>query len=113
MSRNKQIQLDDMFLHLCGFGRGFGDSGRFRAKVPQKYGTLSTPLDNLKTRCDPHMALIPGRNRLTCFYCGVKSSQRQDGHTRRWECRSCESVNYLDEVSKQSSLSILVVWLTL
>ncbi|KAI6350246.1 hypothetical protein MCOR25_010564 [Pyricularia grisea] len=34
---------------------------------------------------------------LTCFYCGRKTSTRNDGSVRRFECPSCEATNYLDE----------------
>ncbi|KFY21882.1 hypothetical protein V493_07032 [Pseudogymnoascus sp. VKM F-4281 (FW-2241)] len=34
---------------------------------------------------------------LVCFYCNRKSTRRQDGSIRQWECASCEAVNYLDE----------------
>ncbi|TLD23804.1 hypothetical protein PspLS_06517 [Pyricularia sp. CBS 133598] len=34
---------------------------------------------------------------LTCFYCGRKTSTRNDGSVSRFECPSCEATNYLDE----------------
>ncbi|OBT51320.1 hypothetical protein VE04_07100 [Pseudogymnoascus sp. 24MN13] len=34
---------------------------------------------------------------LVCFYCNRKSTRRQDGSVRQWECANCEAVNYLDE----------------
>ncbi|KAI9715959.1 MAG: hypothetical protein M1812_005593 [Candelaria pacifica] len=37
------------------------------------------------------------RRRPTCFYCGCRSAQKQDGHIRQWRCEKCEAVNYLDE----------------
>lgn len=35
--------------------------------------------------------------RLSCFYCGHRSAQA-DKNVRKWRCRHCEAVNYLDEV---------------
>ncbi|KKK14529.1 hypothetical protein P175DRAFT_0517573 [Aspergillus ochraceoroseus IBT 24754] len=35
--------------------------------------------------------------RLSCFYCGRRSSQAHKGSVRRWCCPQCEAVNYLDE----------------
>lgn len=37
------------------------------------------------------------RSRKQCFYCGQKSSKALPTHTRRWQCASCQAVNYLDE----------------
>ncbi|KAI9882068.1 MAG: hypothetical protein M1823_006189 [Watsoniomyces obsoletus] len=34
---------------------------------------------------------------LICFYCGQKSSKRQDGTVRQWQCGQCEATNHLDE----------------
>ncbi|RLM00189.1 hypothetical protein CFD26_108310 [Aspergillus turcosus] len=34
--------------------------------------------------------------RLSCFYCGHRSAQA-DKNVRKWRCRHCEAVNYLDE----------------
>ncbi|KAL8407755.1 hypothetical protein RB594_006552 [Gaeumannomyces avenae] len=34
---------------------------------------------------------------LTCFYCGRKTSTRNDGSVRHFECPSCDATNYLDE----------------
>lgn len=44
-----------------------------------------------------NMALLRQR-KLVCFYCGRRSAKVQDGTVRRWECKECEAVNYLDEV---------------
>ncbi|KAJ9665111.1 hypothetical protein H2201_004771 [Coniosporium apollinis] len=38
------------------------------------------------------------RRNLTCFYCGNRSSKKQDGKVRQWQCETCQAVNYLDEV---------------
>ncbi|KAE8350041.1 Ima1 N-terminal domain-containing protein [Aspergillus coremiiformis] len=35
--------------------------------------------------------------RLTCFYCGGRSSQTEKGPIRKWRCNACEAINYLDE----------------
>ncbi|KAH1322364.1 hypothetical protein KXX66_000297 [Aspergillus fumigatus] len=34
--------------------------------------------------------------RLSCFYCGHRSTQA-DRNVRKWRCKHCEAVNYLDE----------------
>jgi Ima1 N-terminal domain len=40
---------------------------------------------------------------LTCWYCQTKSSQRRSPTLRQWECKSCEAINYLDEVCQHLS----------
>ncbi|CEN61585.1 hypothetical protein ASPCAL08239 [Aspergillus calidoustus] len=35
--------------------------------------------------------------RLSCFYCGRRSVQPNKGLVRKWRCKHCEAVNYLDE----------------
>ncbi|KAL4781879.1 Ima1 N-terminal domain-containing protein [Aspergillus varians] len=35
--------------------------------------------------------------RLSCFYCGCRSAQPDKGPVRKWQCKHCEAVNYLDE----------------
>ncbi|KAI9375395.1 Ima1 N-terminal domain-containing protein [Aspergillus egyptiacus] len=35
--------------------------------------------------------------RLSCFYCGSRSTQPTKGPVRKWQCKRCEAVNYLDE----------------
>ncbi|KAL4750766.1 hypothetical protein BDW72DRAFT_175230 [Aspergillus terricola var. indicus] len=35
--------------------------------------------------------------RLSCFYCGRRSAQPGKGPLRKWQCKHCEAVNYLDE----------------
>ncbi|KAL2808727.1 Ima1 N-terminal domain-containing protein [Aspergillus granulosus] len=35
--------------------------------------------------------------RLSCFYCGRRSVQPNRGPVRKWQCKHCEAVNYLDE----------------
>ncbi|KAL4975722.1 Ima1 N-terminal domain-containing protein [Aspergillus desertorum] len=35
--------------------------------------------------------------RLSCFYCGRRSAQSEKGPLRKWQCKHCEAVNYLDE----------------
>ncbi|OJJ47474.1 hypothetical protein ASPZODRAFT_63117 [Penicilliopsis zonata CBS 506.65] len=35
--------------------------------------------------------------RLSCFYCGRRSDQVQTGSVRKWHCKHCEAINYLDE----------------
>ncbi|KAL4900555.1 hypothetical protein BDW74DRAFT_93621 [Aspergillus multicolor] len=35
--------------------------------------------------------------RLSCFYCGRRSAQFGKGPLRKWQCKHCEAVNYLDE----------------
>ncbi|KAF2085945.1 hypothetical protein K490DRAFT_67232 [Saccharata proteae CBS 121410] len=35
--------------------------------------------------------------KLTCFYCGTRSEQKQDGTVRQFYCKPCDSINYLDE----------------
>ncbi|KAL2864617.1 uncharacterized protein BJX67DRAFT_361030 [Aspergillus lucknowensis] len=35
--------------------------------------------------------------RLSCFYCGRRSAQPNKGPVRKWRCKHCEAVNYLDE----------------
>ncbi|KAL4760790.1 uncharacterized protein BDW70DRAFT_160465 [Aspergillus foveolatus] len=35
--------------------------------------------------------------RLSCFYCGRRSAQPEKGPLRKWQCKHCEAVNYLDE----------------
>ncbi|KAL2000977.1 hypothetical protein VTN02DRAFT_2378 [Thermoascus thermophilus] len=37
------------------------------------------------------------RKRLRCFYCGQRSPQTESGPVRKWHCKHCEAVNYLDE----------------
>ncbi|OJD11422.1 hypothetical protein AJ78_07805 [Emergomyces pasteurianus Ep9510] len=37
------------------------------------------------------------KKRLSCFYCGLRSSQAQPGPIRKWQCQQCLAVNYLDE----------------
>ncbi|GAD93242.1 conserved hypothetical protein [Paecilomyces variotii No. 5] len=37
------------------------------------------------------------QKRLRCFYCGRRSAQADKGPIRRWHCKHCEAVNYLDE----------------
>lgn len=34
---------------------------------------------------------------LVCFYCGRKTSTRNDGSVRHFDCPSCDATNYLDE----------------
>lgn len=36
--------------------------------------------------------------RLSCFYCGGRSAQPNKLPVRKWQCKHCEAVNYLDEV---------------
>ncbi|KAL2828711.1 Ima1 N-terminal domain-containing protein [Aspergillus cavernicola] len=35
--------------------------------------------------------------RLSCFYCGRRSPQSNKSPVRKWQCKHCEAVNYLDE----------------
>ncbi|KAL6229828.1 hypothetical protein BDW75DRAFT_245368 [Aspergillus navahoensis] len=35
--------------------------------------------------------------RLSCFYCGRRSAQPGKDPLRKWQCKHCEAVNYLDE----------------
>ncbi|KAL4921559.1 Ima1 N-terminal domain-containing protein [Aspergillus aurantiobrunneus] len=35
--------------------------------------------------------------RLRCFYCGCRSAQHGKDSVRKWRCKHCEAVNYLDE----------------
>ncbi|KAL4797312.1 Ima1 N-terminal domain-containing protein [Aspergillus venezuelensis] len=35
--------------------------------------------------------------RLSCFYCGRRSAQLNKGSVRKWQCKHCEAINYLDE----------------
>ncbi|KAL3445758.1 Ima1 N-terminal domain-containing protein [Aspergillus insuetus] len=35
--------------------------------------------------------------RLSCFYCGRRSAQSKKEAVRKWRCKHCEAVNYLDE----------------
>ncbi|KAL4808520.1 Ima1 N-terminal domain-containing protein [Aspergillus unguis] len=35
--------------------------------------------------------------RLSCFYCGRRSAKSDRGPVRKWQCKHCEAVNYLDE----------------
>ena len=43
------------------------------------------------------------QKRLSCFYCGLRSTQSQKGPIRQWECKECDAVNYLDEVCINTS----------
>ncbi|KAL8386282.1 hypothetical protein RB599_007917 [Gaeumannomyces hyphopodioides] len=36
---------------------------------------------------------------LTCFYCGRKTSTRNDGSIRHFDCPDCDATNYLDEIT--------------
>lgn len=47
------------------------------------------------------------QKRLCCFYCGRRSTQPQKGPIRQWECKECDAVNYLDEVSDAYLLFLL------
>jgi hypothetical protein len=38
------------------------------------------------------------RRTFTCFYCNTPSAQKRSGDIRKWQCESCDAVNYLDEV---------------
>lgn len=38
------------------------------------------------------------KKNLTCFYCGTKSKQKQEGTIKEWDCKSCCATNYLDKV---------------
>ena len=38
------------------------------------------------------------RKNLVCFYCNKGSGIKYDGFIKQWECRQCDSVNFLDEV---------------
>lgn len=49
------------------------------------------------------MALHRRNHHLVCHYCGRRSDVHQDGTVRQWECRNCDAMNYIDEVSKQST----------
>lgn len=42
------------------------------------------------------------RRRRDCFYCGKRSSQKQSGPVRQWQCESCDAINHLDEASSRS-----------
>ncbi|KAL4930650.1 uncharacterized protein BDV17DRAFT_258253 [Aspergillus undulatus] len=35
--------------------------------------------------------------RLSCFYCGRRSAPLGKGPVRKWQCKHCEAINYLDE----------------
>ncbi|GKZ20651.1 hypothetical protein AbraIFM66951_005379 [Aspergillus brasiliensis] len=35
--------------------------------------------------------------RFKCFYCGRRSAQSDSDTARKWRCKHCEAVNYLDE----------------
>ena len=37
--------------------------------------------------------------RFKCFYCGRRSAHSDSDTARKWRCKHCEAVNYLDEVS--------------
>ncbi|KAL1968877.1 hypothetical protein VTN77DRAFT_1238 [Rasamsonia byssochlamydoides] len=37
------------------------------------------------------------KKRLRCFYCGKRSAEPTQGTVRKWRCKNCEAVNYLDE----------------
>jgi hypothetical protein len=41
--------------------------------------------------------------RLSCFYCGRRSAQSKKEVVRKWRCKHCEAVNYLDEVRHTAS----------
>ncbi|KAH8596452.1 Ima1 N-terminal domain-containing protein [Bisporella sp. PMI_857] len=43
------------------------------------------------------MASRFGRRNLVCFYCNKRSGIKYDGLINRWECASCDAINYLDE----------------
>ena len=51
------------------------------------------------TRFRLGMASMRRVKTLVCFYCNRRSTQKQDGTVRQWDCESCDATNYLDEVS--------------
>ena len=65
-----------------------------KAKLQQQAASLSR---HRRAAVAVEMPVLRQRN-LVCFYCGGKSTRKQDGSVRRWKCGSCDAVNYLDEV---------------
>lgn len=47
--------------------------------------------------------------KLSCFYCGQRSAQTQGDPVRKWRCKHCEAVNYLDEVRFFYSMAFIYV----
>jgi hypothetical protein len=45
-----------------------------------------------------HGPMALRRKNLVCFYCNKRSGIKYDGFIKQWECRQCDSVNFLDEV---------------
>jgi hypothetical protein len=60
-------------------------------KNPQTSSLVLTP--NVLANMAPLFS-----KRLSCFYCGRRSVQPNKGLVRKWRCKHCEAVNYLDEV---------------
>lgn len=82
-----------------------------RGLLAVKICESSTILDRASDSLDNaylYMTTMPrlrSKAYLTCFYCGRKTSTRNDGSVRRFECPSCEATNYLDEVGFLVDLS--------
>ena len=47
------------------------------------------------------------RRRLTCFYCGRRSTKKYTPGLQNFECENCEAVNHLDTVCLLHSLKQL------
>lgn len=70
--------------------------GRNQASTPVPQRLHNTSLLFSNTQSHGLMALR--RKNLVCFYCNKRSDIKYDGFIKQWECRQCDSVNFLDEV---------------
>lgn len=70
--------------------------GRDQASTPVPQRLHNASLLFSKTQSHGLMALR--RKNLVCFYCNKRSDIKYDGFIKQWECRQCDSVNFLDEV---------------
>jgi Ima1 N-terminal domain len=48
---------------------------------------------------------------MRCFYCGRRSAQSGADPIRKWQCKYCDAVNYLDEVRYLITVSCLSYFL--
>ena len=67
--------------------------------IPHRVAQASPPSEVHQQLFPPDNVMAPLlRRRLTCFYCGRRSTKRYTPGLQNFECETCEAVNHLDKV---------------
>lgn len=77
--------------------------GRIVATVLQHHQPPLRPSTSEHTENHGLMAPRFRMNTLVCFYCNKKSGIKYDGLITQWDCDTCGSENFLDEVRPAST----------